>query len=222
MTPWSLHLAQAHLLLVEEIPLPLVGLVSALIPAASRTFIVPRGQAGRERFWVWALPSCQASAGAVMSLMPWQLGAAWKSWPQHGPWGGAGRGGAYGIGSPLIWPWHQAENARLFPGGLGFWPHGPSPAKAPITPAASLIQLRVKAIPLGGPNAGLAPAGSLLQSVQLLPHSRWVQAVVTAFGAGGGRIPEVLGNGSMATPAGGGTAQARGEGPAGQHCSPDL
>lgn len=56
MTPWSLHLAQAHLLLVEEIPLPLVGLVSALIPAASRTFIVPRGQAGRERFWSGLCP----------------------------------------------------------------------------------------------------------------------------------------------------------------------
>lgn len=38
--------------------------------------------------------------------------------------------------------------------------HVPSPAEAPISPAASLIQLRIEAIPLGGPNAGLAPAAA--------------------------------------------------------------
>lgn len=94
----------------------------------------------------------------------------------------------------------------------GPWPHGLSPAKAPITPAASLIQLRVKAVPLGEPNGGLAPAAALLQSVQLLPHSCRVLAVVTAFGAGGGRIPEVLSNGSVAAPGAGSITQARGEG----------
>lgn len=83
------------------------------------------------------------------------------------------------------------------------WPHGPLPAKASITPAASLIQLRVIAIPLGGPNAGLVPAASLLQSVQLLPHTCGVLAAVTAFRAGGGYVPEVLGDGGMAAPGAG-------------------
>lgn len=44
--PRSLYLAQAHLFLIEKIPLPLVGLISALITATSRAVIIPRGQAG--------------------------------------------------------------------------------------------------------------------------------------------------------------------------------
>lgn len=44
-----LYLAQAHLLLIEKIPLPLLGLISALITAPSRTFIIPRGQARCEQ-----------------------------------------------------------------------------------------------------------------------------------------------------------------------------
>lgn len=36
-----LYLAQAHLFLIEKIPFPLVGLISALITATSRTFIIP-------------------------------------------------------------------------------------------------------------------------------------------------------------------------------------
>lgn len=40
-----LYLAQAHLFLIEKIPFPLVGLISALITATSRTFIIPKGQA---------------------------------------------------------------------------------------------------------------------------------------------------------------------------------
>lgn len=94
----------------------------------------------------------------------------------------------------------------------GPWLHGPSPAEAPIAPAASLIQLRVKAVSLGGPNAGLAPAASELQGIQLLPHGYRVLAVVAAFGTGRGRVPEVLGDGSMAAPRAGSMAEARGGG----------
>lgn len=89
--------------------------------------------------------------------------------------------------------------------------HGPSPAESIIAPAASLIQLRVKAISLGGPDAGLAPAAAALQSIQLPLHSCRVLTVVTAFGAGRRCIPKVLGNGSMAAPGGGNTVELRGE-----------
>lgn len=95
----------------------------------------------------------------------------------------------------------------------GPWLHSPSPAEAPGASAASFIELRVEAIPLGGPNAGLAPAASLLQGVQLLLHSCRVLAVVAASGAGGGRIPKVFGNSSMAAPGADSRAEARGEGP---------
>lgn len=95
----------------------------------------------------------------------------------------------------------------------GPWPHSRSPAEAPGASAASLVELRVEAIPLGGPDAGLAPAASLLQGVQLLLHSCRVLAVVAASGAGGARIPEVFGNSSMAAPGAGSRAEARDEGP---------
>lgn len=47
----------------------------------------------------------------------------------------------------------------------------------------------------------------MLQGIQLLPQGPRVPAVVTALGAGRGRIPKVLGNGSMAAPGGGSTAE---------------
>ena len=142
------------------------------------------------------MPSHHVSGRAVMSLMPWTLGGnvdvLAPVWP-------LGRGHV----SLLIWPWPHESMPDSFQWVGGPWSHGPLPAKAPVTPAASLVQLGVIAIPLGGANAGLVPTASLLQSIQLLPHTRGVLAAVTAFGAGGGRVPEVLGNGSMAAPGAG-------------------
>lgn len=77
---------------------------------------------------------------------------------------------------------------------------GSSPAEAPIAPAAPLIELRIEAIPLRRPDAGLAPAAATLQGIQLLPYGCRTLAVVTAFGAGGWCIPKVLSNGCMAAP----------------------
>lgn len=88
--------------------------------------------------------------------------------------------------------------------------HGSSPAEAPTAPAASLIQLRIEAISLGGPDAGLAPAAAALQGFKLLPYGRRTLAVVTAFGTGRWCIPKVLSNGSMAAPRTGSAEGLRG------------
>lgn len=57
LNPVPLHLAQTHLLLIEETPFSFVGLISALIATASRTFIIPGGQAGYKQPQPDALPS---------------------------------------------------------------------------------------------------------------------------------------------------------------------
>lgn len=133
-----------------------------------------------------------------MPLMPWRLGQHCEVLASARHYG-AGR---WAEARCCLWSGlgTREKMPDYFQWVGGPWFHGPSPAEAPVAPAASLIQLRVKAISLGGPDAGLVPAVSVFQGVPLLPHGRGVLAVVTAFGAGGGRIPEVLGNGSMATP----------------------
>lgn len=111
---------------------------------------------------------------------------------------------------------HCGKKAWLVPANAHPF-RGSSPAEAPVAPAASLIQLRIEAVPLRGPDAGLAPAAAVLQGIKLLPYGCRALAAVTAFGAGGWRIPKVLSDGGMAAPRTGSAQGLRRRG-----CSPSL